>query len=217
MSRAEDLYNEGLAAFRQGDQELSRRLNEECLALARAEGDDLNTARGLIGLSRIAFRDQDHARLEALAEECAPIYARLPDRSEVTSPNHMLAESLRMHGRFDESRRLYHDNIAEAEELGIPRRARLERINLSILEVAAGNYSEAERQASEVLPLVENKVDRLYCLLGLGAAKAHLGKTQEATAFLNECADLLASEGIVLDPADQPVYDQARSLLPATV
>ena len=99
--KAEQLYKDGLAAFRRGDQDESRRINEQVLKLGEEHHDDESIVRGLIGLSRIALRDGDHATLRVLCERAMPLWERLEDRSVVTSPIHLLAESARLEGALE--------------------------------------------------------------------------------------------------------------------
>ena len=69
MTAAADLYAQGLDAFRAGESQRSRELNEESLRLARAAGDTTAQAMATIGLCRIAFRDGDYGAGRRLARE----------------------------------------------------------------------------------------------------------------------------------------------------
>jgi len=210
MPSSAELYDQGLEAFRKGDQKQSLVYNQQSLESAAS---DYDRARAYIGLSRIAFRNQDHAELERLMDLCRPIYEALADKTGVTSPNHMLAESLRMHGRFDEARELYLANIREAKELGQASREKLENINLALLEIAAGNPMTAVALLKPELVEPEKPYSQAYYGLALGASKVWLGAHAEGLGHLRESQRILSDQGEIWDPADQAVYDAAMRLV----
>src|SRR4051794_10302171 len=99
QSVSRSLYDQGLAAFRRGDTEASRSLNDEALAAAV---DDAERARALIGLTRVAFREaayddglQLSAKADALADSAGDDELR-------TLGLHMQAEITRAQGRYAE-------------------------------------------------------------------------------------------------------------------
>lgn len=203
----EELYRLGLEAFRRGEQLESRRLNEQALRIARVQKDQINEIRALIGLCRVAFREGDHDEIERLTDDCLPIWETLPDKTLVTSPFHMLAESHRLHGRFDEARQLYLRNIEQARALNDSEMIDIETINLALLEVAAGNHEEAMEHIRRLAG--QGEVQDPYLLLARGAARVASGDHHEGVADLVASSRLLEEEGQILDPADQRVYDAA--------
>ena len=86
--RAKALYEEGIQAFRHGDQATSRALNEESLSISRELGDKGGIARALIGLARVALRDGDYAMVRALSGESMAIGWELGDRQGLVLPLH---------------------------------------------------------------------------------------------------------------------------------
>ena len=206
---AKDLYDQGLAAFRQGDQEKSRRLNEQALEIARADDDQLNQVRALIGLSRVAFRDEDHDRLRELCATATPMFERLEDPSLVTSPIHMMAESARMQGEFDRARELYERSIEMSRRANDDETLATELNNTALLELAAGDPSRALALAREALALGGDELLTAYCSLAIGAALVATGATEPGVEALAATTKRIEQAGIVLDPADQPVLDNA--------
>lgn len=89
-SRARALYGAGSLAFRAGAQTESRDRNEAALEAARAVGDREAEALALVGLSRVAFRDGDYARVRLLAAEARELTRDL-DAAAGAAPLHMLA------------------------------------------------------------------------------------------------------------------------------
>ncbi|MFP5353395.1 MAG: tetratricopeptide repeat protein [Actinomycetota bacterium] len=210
VDSAKDLYDQGLEAFRRGDADMSLALNEQALELARREGDELNQVRALIGLSRVAFRREDHARLEELCAEATPLFEGLEDPTQTTSPVHMLAESARMQGDLDSARGFYERSIAMSRATGDDRMVAIELNNMAFLELAAGHPNEALRLARESLTLVQGDDDmNTYCLLAIGAALVASGHEGEGVMALSVVDKMLKGAGTVLDPADQPLFDDA--------
>lgn len=206
---AMDLYEQGLAAFREGNQATSKRLNEEALDVARANADRVNEVRALIGLSRVAFREGDHARLRKLCDEAMPIWEALPDRSTVTSPIHMRAESARMESEFERARELYEQSIAASHASGDEGMVALELNNMALLELTAQQPARALELSRESLAMTKDDLDRSYCFLACGAALVEIGDPALGVRILSLSKKLLDQEGVILDPADQPVFDTA--------
>lgn len=206
---ANELYDQGLKSFREGDQKNSKRFNQEALEVARASDDRLNEVRALIGLSRVAFRDEDHERLRKLCDQAMPLWEALDDPSAVTSPIHMLAESARMEGELDRARELYERSIAGSRASGDERMVALELNNMALLELAAKQPARALELARESLTMVDDDLDRTYCFLACGAALVEIGDPALGVRLLSLSKRLLDQEGVILDPADQPVFDVA--------
>ena len=59
MSDRGELYQEGLDAFRRGETERSRELNEQSLALAREQDDGAAIVNAPIGLARVELARTD--------------------------------------------------------------------------------------------------------------------------------------------------------------
>ena len=216
------LYEEGLAAFRSGDQERSRQLNDQVLIIGRELDDPATMVRGLIGLSRIAFRDQDHATVRALCAEATPYWEQLDDTSQVTSPIHLLAESARLEGNLVQARVYYDQSIAYNQEVGNEGMLAIEFNNKALLEIQAGNLDEADGLARRSLQLVRSgnvqgprglrPTDGAYCLLALGAIRARKGDAGRAASLLAAAEAILTSNGAIFDPGDQPLFDESKAL-----
>lgn len=211
-AKAHELYDDGMAAFRRGDQEESRRLNEEVLRLGEEHGDDESVVRGLIGLSRIAFRESDHATLRALCARAMPLWERLEDRSVVTNPIHMLAESARLQGDLDRARDLYKESIEASRQAGDDRFEAVEYLNSAFLELQAGNVDAARaRVQSSIEARSPEEGDAPYVLLALGAIAARKADGNIAAQLLAKAEAMLLERGEVFDPGDKPLFDSAKA------
>ena len=218
--RAKALYGAGLLAFRQGENERSRRLNDESLAVAREVGDRAAEVDALVGLARVALRDGDYASVRARCEQGLAIARELGERSAEALPVHLLAAVTRMEGDYERARQLYHESIALSEELEDRRAVAMERINLGCVEVLAGDAVSAEPHLREGL----NSVRELgaqglipTCLIGLAATAAVSGDGSRAARLLGAAERELEATGTTLDPDDQPLYDVALSRAQATM
>lgn len=213
VARAKQLYEEGLAAFRRGDDPTSARLNQQTLDIGRAVADPASIARGLIGLSRLAFRASDHERLRALCEEAEPYWLQLEDPMEVTSPVHMMAESYRLQGALERARELYERSIAIARRYDDARWVALELNNMALVELQAADPDAAERATRASLATMEPEpIDLAYVLLSLGSVAALRRDGATAARMLAAAHTILQDLGSLFDPADQPLFERGVSL-----
>jgi Tetratricopeptide repeat len=102
----------------------------------------------------VAFREGNHARVGELCERAIPLWQRIDDRTVVTSPVHMLAESARLEGDLEKARTLYEQSVASAERDGDAGTVAMELNNLALLELQAGNADRAETLAMDGLSMV---------------------------------------------------------------
>ncbi len=147
-SRALALYGDGLLAFRAGAMEESQARNDAALKAARAVNDREAEALALVGLSRVAFRDGDYARVRSLAAEARDLTRNL-DASAGLPPLHLLAAGTRLAGDYDEAIRLYTESLEASRRLGNTRGVGVELHNIGHVELHRGNVQEAERCFAE--------------------------------------------------------------------
>jgi tetratricopeptide (TPR) repeat protein len=115
--RAVALYEDGLLASWQGDDEEACSLHRRSLQLARRLGDQTVTALALCGLARVALReDLDWAR--TLCEEALAAVEGTDDRTGRANALHVLGGAAQMRGDPHEARRLMAQRIELAQELG---------------------------------------------------------------------------------------------------
>jgi len=202
-ARALALYGAGSLAFRAGAQTESQDRNEAALEAARAVGDQEAEALALVGLSRVAFRDGDYARVRSLAAEARELTRDL-DAAAGAAPLHMLAAGTRLAGDHDEAVELYTESLELNRRLGDSRTVGMELHNIGHVELHRGNVEAAERCFAECADV--RSPDDLY-----EAAMTHLnhaalafarGDRERATELLQHTQSTLEGAGIVLDPDD---------------
>ena len=210
MSEARDLYEQGLEAFRRGDDERSNELNEESLAVARREGDAAAIVDALIGLARVALRDGDLGRVHALAAEAREV---APDERTLALPLHLDAEATRMSGDLAAARALYDESIELNRRLGDERMVAIEYANLSWVEINEGRLDEAEALLEASLEAAGNE-PYLSAFDWIGQARVAVlrGDTARARELIADADRLLTEAGVVLDPADEPEYRRTVEL-----
>lgn len=212
---AEALYAAGLAAFRRGELDESRRLNEESVRVAREAGDNRGVANALIGLARVALRRGDFDGVHALTGESRNIAHQLGDREALRLPLHLDAEATRMRGDLVRARELYEESIALNEELGNRRMVEVECGNLAWVEINQRRLDVAATLLEQSLTGARERDDRYGCAFGLiGFARVAVddGDADTAARLLGAAEALLDSDGIVLDPADAPEYERTVDL-----
>lgn len=211
MSEADDLYREGVEAFRRGDDERSRELNERSLSLARADGDSAATVKALVGLARLALRAGDLEQVHSLAAEAREV---APDDVSRALPLHLDAEATRMGGDLVAARSLYVESIELNRRLGAVAMLEFEQANLAWVEINEGNLDRAAEliRGSLVGALGKSAYGRAFGAIALARCAAERGDRAQAEELLEEADRELASEGLVLDPADRPEYERTREL-----
>lgn len=212
--RAHALYGAGVLAFRQGDQEASRALNEEALEVSRKAGDPRGEANALVGLARVAFREGDHATVRARAEEALALSRGLEEPDAVAAPLHLLAAGTRQAGDYARAQALYQESLALGRDLGDERGVAVELLNLAAVEKHLGNLSRAEDLLREGIPQMRTVGDDGLTVAGLvvmAGVTAEGAEPARAARLLGAVEALVRASGQVLDPDDQAEYEEAAA------
>lgn len=213
--RAEVLQGAGTMAFQQGDQEAARTNFEQSLSISRRLNDTQGIVRALTGLARVALRKGDYPAVRSRAEEALATARELSDRSALIGPVHLLAAVTRMEKDYPGARALYQESIALGRSLGDERSVAMEVINLGSVEFLAENFDEAARYYVDGLKqahALKNTYLLPTPLIGLGAITAARGEGARAATLLAAGEALVEATGGVLDPDDQPLFDQGVTM-----
>jgi tetratricopeptide (TPR) repeat protein len=204
------LYEEGLAAFRAGDQETSKAKNEAALEAARAAGDAEAESLALVGLSRVALRNGDYRAVCTLAAEARERVRGLGPAADAR-PLHLLAAGTRLAGDYDEARRLYTESLDLSRKLENEHGIWMELHNLGFVELHRENVQAAQALFAEAADLCG---DDAYALamtdLETAALETVHGQLEAAVEHLRAAQDKLRQAGIVLDPDDAFELDWLR-------
>jgi len=209
--RAKVLYEEGVGAFRQGDQERARLLSDESLSISRELGDKAGIATALIGLSRVALRDGDYPQVRALCDESNALAQELGDREGMVMPLHMLAEVTRLEGDYDRAEELYNQSLALNEELGDRGMVGVEMHNKGYVALHKNNLQESRELFTGSLKIDQefgSETGVAFCIAGLAAVAGAEGDFTKATRLFGAAEAQFDRLGIILDPADKPEFDR---------
>jgi tetratricopeptide (TPR) repeat protein len=211
-ARAVALYADGLLAFREGEQVESKSQNEAALEAAQQAGDKETQSLALVGLSRVALRGGDYARVRSLAAEAR---ALAPSASAEAMPLHLLAAGTRLSGDLDDAVGLYTESLELNHGLGNSLMVGMELHNLGHVELRRGNVDDAKRHFAESRELrnPDNPYDVAMTDLNDAALALDARDREEASRLLGRAEETLARAGIVLDPDDQSEVDWLRDRL----
>jgi tetratricopeptide (TPR) repeat protein len=210
-ARAVALYGDGALAFRAGAQSESLERNEAALETARAVGDREAESLALVGLSRVAFRDGDYARVQSLAAEARELTRDL-DAVAGVAPLHLLAAGTRLAGDHDEAVELYTESLELNRRLGDSRMVGVELHNIGHVELHRGNVDAAERCFAECADVRnhDDPYEAAMTHLNHAALAFSRGDPERAAELLRAMQSTLDGAEIVLDPDDAFEVDRLR-------
>lgn len=213
--KAEVLYGAGTLAFQQRDQEDARANFEQSLSISRRLKDGQGIVRALTGLARVALRQGDYPSVRRRAEEALATARSTGNRRDLTGPVHLLAAVSRMEKDYPRAREFYQESAELGRSLGDERGVAMEIINLGSVEFLAENFDEAAMYYVDGLKKA-HALRNTYLLpgplIGLGAIAATRGEGGRAATLLAKGEALVEATGGVLDPDDQPLFDQGVSM-----
>jgi tetratricopeptide (TPR) repeat protein len=138
--RAVGLYERGMLAFWQGDDEDACAQHGRSLQLARRLGDRTTVALALCGLARVALReDLDWA--QTLCEEALQTVEATDDQLGRSNALHVLGVAAQMRGHLEQARDLMTRRTEAARRLGDLAAVGSESSNPSMVERQFGNTS----------------------------------------------------------------------------
>jgi tetratricopeptide (TPR) repeat protein len=211
-ARALALYGDGVLAFRAGAQRESQARNDAALEIARTVGDREAEALALVGLSRVALRDGDYARVRTLAAQARDLVRDLEPSADV-APLHLQAAGTRLAGDLDSAARLYEESLDLNRRLGDKRMVAVELHNLGHVELHRGDVARAERCFAECDALRNpgDPYDTAMTSLNRAAISFARGDVARAHDLLRNVETTLGAAGIVLDPDDAYEVDWLRA------
>lgn len=205
-NKANQLYEDGLAAFRAGDNALCISLTQQSLQIAQQLNDDLLVGQALTGLCRAALRNQDEDFLRSLSLELTALAQRTADSWWLVVNAHMNAEMARMLRDFSRANELYDQSLHLSELLGRDSMVAAECFNKSFVAVAQGDLTEAHRLLVRHFTIRQDLDDgdlNPYGLIGVANLLRAQGEFENAVEVAFLARKLLLRQGIVPDPADE--------------
>jgi predicted ATPase/class 3 adenylate cyclase len=191
--RANGLGGSGHLARQQGDYVQAQMLHDQSLALFRALGDKLNTARQLNALGEIARYLGDYDRSEQLHKESLSIRHEIGDKEGVAVSLRQLGVIARDRGQYRHARELLEDSLKLEHELGDKLLEALSLNDLGLVEYCLCNYGGAESLFRQAISIQRELNDRLgisNSLQNLGNAAKVQGDFKQAGILYQECLAL---------------------------
>jgi tetratricopeptide (TPR) repeat protein len=211
--RTEAVFQAGLLAFWQGDDEAARTLHRDSLDLARQLADPTGIALALTGLARVELRtDIDQAR--ALCVEALDAVAGTDDQRGRGSALHVLGVADQMSGNLPQARDWMSQRLNVARAQGDLRAVASESGNLSAVELELGNHHRARELAVESLRLADQLGDTWmipYVLNGLAAVDVTTGNHERAAKLLATADRLVRQQGAAWPPDEGPRFERSRT------
>lgn len=212
MPRA--LYENGLLAFWQGDDAVSRSLLERSLEMARRRRDPTGEAIALCGMARVALREGDMDRAHDLCEEALQRVRGTDDKLGRSNALHVLGVTAQMRGDLNEASRLMNRRMQLARELAEFNSVAMEACNLSVVERQLGNLKRATRLALEALELSDRRGDEWvvpYELSSLAAIAAVRNEFERAAKLLGVATRMMDRMGTAWPPDEKPHFERTRA------
>jgi predicted ATPase/DNA-binding SARP family transcriptional activator len=210
--RAKALLGVTRITLSQGDYGRMRSAAAESLDLLRALGDERGVARALGRLATAVSNEGDYDRGAALYEESAAIYRALEDDLGLGATMNDLGCLALMQGDPDRAAELSEVGLAHYAKAGERYAQFYPLFNLALARLWQGRRGEArERFAGGLERARDLRYDEqvIYFLEGLAAAHAADGEHERAAKLLGAAAVAAAELGVLLEPLEREMRDQA--------
>ena len=212
VDRARGLSAAAALAFRQGDNDATRRYASEARELALEQRASEVQIDAALALARVGLRDGNVANVRRFSEEAREVALELGDEARELRALHHLAEGTRIAGDHAHARGLYEESLARNRARGSRVEVSVELTNLATLDKTEGNFEQAEANLCEAIE-ISQEIGNSYVLAAnlvvLGVVAAAAGQPERATRFLGHADAIYSATGLVIDPADKPEYDNA--------
>lgn len=210
-ARARAWYAAGILAFRQRDQEASRKANEESLRLATVIADTEAIAEALVGLSRVELRAGAYDSVRTHAGKASALLRQAGDSSGAIGPSHMVAAVDRMTGHDADAASLYERTLAryraQSDEAGVAG----ELMNLAYVRLHQGQRANARsllRDALARFATLHDETSQEFVVAAFAAVAADAGDAADAAKLYGAARQLLSASGVTLDPDDEYEFDR---------
>jgi tetratricopeptide (TPR) repeat protein len=182
-TRALALAGAGTLAEVQGDYDRAAALHAESLALARANGSDLDAARALSGLAAIAQDQGDYDHAAARFAEALALYRQAGDETGIAQALIGLGTLAAYRGESEEAAQRLAEAVAQFTALGDDWGVAHARLNLGRLAFLDGDIERAGRESEEALTIFRRLGDAAniaLLLANLGEIALHQGEIARA-------------------------------------
>jgi predicted ATPase/class 3 adenylate cyclase len=161
--------------------------------LAQSEGADPRLrARALVAAARLARRQGEYGRSDALAAEAQTILEAVGDRPSLALALMSRAIAAESRGDREAEGRYYDSAEAIFRELGYTEALDAILSNRAYTDIVVGDFESAERRHRQVVDSATGQ-SRLYALANLGLVLSLLGRLDEAEASFREVLQIVVA------------------------
>ncbi len=210
---AEVLFQAGMLAFWQGENEAAMTLYRRSLDLARRLGEPTAIAVALTGVARVELR-RDIDRARTLCLEALDVVDGTDDRRGRANSLHVLGVAAQMSGDYPEARGWMSQRLQLAREMGDLRGVASEAGNLSVVAQRLGDLHRASDLAEESLRLADRLGDAWlipYSLNSLAAIAVATHDFERAATLLSAADRLVTEQGAAWPPDEGPHFERSRT------
>jgi tetratricopeptide (TPR) repeat protein len=191
--RAGALYGAGELAFAQGDLARATDLFEEGLALYRELSDEVGVAILLVELGQVARARGDHDRAASLSEEGLALGRRLGERAVTAIALNTLGHIERHRGNAERAIAHYEEGLALFREGEDEWGGAYSLVSLAVAALERGDLHRASDLGQESFSLYEKQGDKAgmaLALINLGDVARQRGEEERAAALYNDALSL---------------------------
>jgi tetratricopeptide (TPR) repeat protein len=204
----------GAIAIRLGDLDLAEERKEAALALGREVGDELWIARELSDLGTIAAMREEYDAASEMFEESAALFRKLDVPSRLGTVLSNLGHIASQRGDYELAIK-YTEEALELESSHKQNKA-ISSYNLGSHNLQAGHLEQARDWLERTMALTFElgfKEVMAYALAAFARLCLREGDPARA-AYLAGIADRqLADAGLLLQPSEQSLFDEAKATL----
>jgi len=208
----------GNAATEAGDYETASGFLEEALTSWQELEDKHGTARALISLGWAALRPGDYQLANARLEAALAISRELEDTRSIGFELSGLGEVALRRGDYMRATKLLEESLELRRQLGSKWGVGVSLGTLGWVAIREGDWKRALARLGESLEVrqeIGDKGGSAWCIERLAEVSLAQGNPEKAIRLLSAAGALRISIGSVIDPADQPEYQNRRAALRA--
>jgi predicted ATPase/class 3 adenylate cyclase len=206
----------GNAATEAGDYETASGFLEEALSIWQELDDKHGTARALISLGWAALRPGDYQLANQRLEAALTISRQLEDTRSIGFELSGLGEVALRQDDYARATKLLEESLELRRQLGNKWGVGVSLGTLGWVAIREGDWQRALARLGESLAVrqeIGDKGGSAWCIERLAEVALAQGNREKAVRLLSAAGALRISIGSVIDPADQPEYQNRRAAL----
>jgi predicted ATPase/class 3 adenylate cyclase len=204
------------AATEAGDYVTASGFLEEALTIWQELDDKHGTARALISLGWAALRPGDYQLANERLEAALAISRELEDTRSIGFELSGLGEVALRQGDYGRAATLLEESLELRRQLGSKWGVGVSLGTLGWVAIREGDWNRAVARLGESLEVrqeIGDKGGSAWCIERLAEVAQAQANPEKAVRLLSAAAALRISIGSVIDPVDQPEYQQRRTAL----